>query len=64
MNSLRSISPYVQAVLSDSNKRFLYDVGVYDSEDDDADVILLLPCSVSVSFREGNSVADGVFCAL
>ena len=61
MNSLRSISPYVQAVLSDSNKRFLYDVGVYDSEDDDANVI---PTPNSVSFREGNSVADGVFCAL
>jgi len=26
------------SVLSDSNKRFLYDVGVYDSEDDDADL--------------------------
>nr|CAB3469862.1 unnamed protein product [Digitaria exilis] len=26
------------AVLSDSNKRFLYDVGVYDSEDDEADL--------------------------
>jgi len=48
-------------VLSDSNKRFLYDVGVYDSEDDDANVI---PTPNSVSFREGNSVADGVFCAL
>ena len=43
MNSLRSISPYVQAVLSDSNKRFLYDVGIYDSEDDDADVIPTAP---------------------
>lgn len=26
------------AVLSDSNKRFLYDVGVYDSDDDEDDV--------------------------
>ncbi|RCV20248.1 hypothetical protein SETIT_4G041200v2 [Setaria italica] len=26
------------SVLSDSNKRFLYDVGVYDSEDDEADL--------------------------
>ncbi|KAL5650939.1 hypothetical protein ACJX0J_036397, partial [Zea mays] len=26
------------SVLSDSNKRLLYDVGVYDSEDDDADL--------------------------
>ena len=25
-------------VLSDSNKRFLYDVGVYDSDDDDENV--------------------------
>jgi hypothetical protein len=29
----------IRPVLSDSNKRFLYDVGVYDSEDDEADVI-------------------------
>jgi hypothetical protein len=28
----------IRAVLSDSNKRFLYDVGVYNSEDDEADL--------------------------
>lgn len=36
---------YIQlfAVLSDANKRFLYDVGVYDSgDDDDENVITLL----------------------
>lgn len=30
--------PIEYSVLSDSNKRLLYDVGVYDSEDDEADV--------------------------
>lgn len=28
----------IEAVLSDSNKRLLYDVGIHDSEDDEADV--------------------------
>jgi hypothetical protein len=31
------------AVLSDSNKRFLYDVGAYDSDDEDHDVCLKSP---------------------
>lgn len=30
-------------MLSDSNKRFLYDVGAYDSDDEDHDVCLKLP---------------------
>ena len=30
--------PIECSVLSDSNKRLLFDVGVYDSDDDEADV--------------------------
>jgi hypothetical protein len=56
----------IRAVLSDSNKRFLYDVGVYNSEDDEADVI---PAPGSINFssgftREENSIAYGVFCSV
>lgn len=62
----------IEAVLSDSNKRLLYDVGIHDSEDDEADVttrpnsnliIFYFPGqSVFLTgFGQGNSIADGFF---
>lgn len=42
MRCCLSAMTFVPTVLSDANKRFLYDVGAYDSDDDDDNVVKLL----------------------
>ena len=48
----------IEAVLSDSNKRLLYDVGIYDSEDYSTELNRM---HFLEGFGQGNSIADGFF---